>query len=155
YLLAHEPAEHAELRKLREFTQSLPRAVMQIPPEQGHLLAFLVKLIGARFVLEIGTFTGYSAMAIALALPPDGQLLTCDLDADAVAAGRPFWARAGVVDKIEVIIGPALSTLDRLAKQAQEFDMVFIDADKAEYDSYYEIALRLVRLDGLIVLDNM
>jgi predicted O-methyltransferase YrrM len=156
YVLASTPPEHPELRKLRDLTKTLPRSFMQILPEQGQLLAFLVRLVGARRVLEIGTFTGYSAMSMALALPADGTVVTCDADAHCVALGRPYWARAGVATKIEVVIGPALATLDRLTRQsAGGFDLVFIDADKPAYDRYYECALGLVRLGGLIVLDNM
>lgn len=156
YILANEPPEHQELRKLRDITRTLPRATMQIMPEQAHFLAFLVKLVGARHLLEIGTFTGYSAMAMALALPSDGKLLTCDVDPETVAIGRPFWERAGVADRIETIIGPALATLAAMAREeADRFDLAFIDADKPAYDGYYEFALRLVRPGGLIVLDNM
>jgi O-methyltransferase len=156
YLLANEPPEHVELSKLRSLTQGLQRSIMQIAPEQGHFLAFLVKLIGARRVLELGTFTGYSAMAMALALPDDGRLITCDVDDETVNIGAAFWQRAGVAHKIEVRIGPALATLDRLERHGgPSFDLVFIDADKPAYDAYYEAALRLVRPGGVIVLDNM
>jgi O-methyltransferase len=137
-------------------TQTLPNAHMQILPEQGHFLALLVKLLGAHSVLEIGTFTGYSTMALALALPADGKVTTCDLDEDSVAVGRTFWEKAGVVKRIDVMIGPALTTLAELTnKAASSFDLAFIDADKMAYDRYYEFALRLVRPGGLIVLDNM
>ena len=156
YLLACEPPEHDELSGLRDRTKVLPTAYMQILPEQGHFLAFLVKLIGARRVLELGTFTGYSALAMALALPQDGQVVTCDVSEDSVAVGRPYWQRAGVADKIKTKIGPALTTLAELTNDAaNSFDLAFIDADKPAYDSYYEFALRLVRSGGLIVLDNM
>ncbi|MEA2986223.1 MAG: hypothetical protein QOD94_2477 [Alphaproteobacteria bacterium] len=156
YILAHEPPEHDELRNLRALTQALPTARMQIVPEQGHLLAFLVPLIGARRVLEIGTFTGYSALALALALPPDGQVVTCDLDEESVTVGRPCWERAGVATKIKVMIAPALTTLAALKNAgASCFDLTFIDADKMEYDHYYEFALQLVRPGGLIIFDNM
>jgi len=156
YILANQPPEHEELRALRDLTQDLPQSMMQIVPEQGHLLAFLVKLTGARRVLELGTFTGYSAMAMALALPPDGRLVTCDVDSEAVDVGRGCWERAGVAGKIQVEIGPALATLDRLEREGKDaFDLVFIDADKSAYGRYYESALRLVRPGGLIILDNM
>jgi predicted O-methyltransferase YrrM len=156
YLLANEPPEHEELSKLRSLTQELPRSIMQIAPEQGHFLAFLIRLIGARRVLELGTFTGYSAMAMALALPDDGRLITCDVNDEMVSIGSAFWHRAGVAHKIEVRIGLALATLDRLERKgASSFDLVFIDADKPTYDSYYEAALRLIRPGGMIVLDNM
>jgi O-methyltransferase len=155
YILANQPPEHEELRRLRQLTQSLPRALMQIVPEQGHFLALLIKLIGARRVLELGTFTGYSALAMALALPDDGRLVTCDVNAETVNVGRGCWERAGVAAKIEVEIGPALATLDWLEGEGGTFDLIFIDADKPAYDRYYESALRLVRPGGLIVLDNM
>ena len=156
YILANEPPEHEELRNLRDLTQALPYGHMQILPEQGHFLAFLVKVIDARQVLEIGTFTGYSAMALALALPPDGQIVTCDLNEAMVTVGRPCWERAGVANKIAVMIGPALTTLAHLTNERTGgFDLAFIDADKMEYDRYYEFALRLVRPGGLIVFDNM
>jgi len=137
YILANEPPEHEELRNLRDLTQALPYAHMQILPEQGHFLAFLVKVIDARQVLEIGTFTGYSAMALALALPPDGQIVTCDLNEAMVTVGRPCWERAGVANKIAVMIGPALTTLAHLTNERTGgFDLAFIDADKLEYDRY-------------------
>ena len=156
YLLANEPPEHEELRKLHEQTRKMPNGRFQISPEQGHFLALLVRLIGARRALEIGTFTGYGALALALALPADGRLVTCDLNEESVSIGRPYWARAGVAEKIEAVIGPALATLAHLEGSAQIlFDFVFIDADKTAYDLYYEFAFQLVRQGGLIVLDNM
>src|SRR5260370_39092238 len=118
YLLRSEPAEHEELQKLRERTKRLPEARMQIAPEQRHFLAFLVRLIRARRTLELGTFTGYSALAMALALPPDGRVVTCDLCETWVDMGRLHWKRAGVDNKIEVKIGPALKTLERLESGA-------------------------------------
>jgi O-methyltransferase len=156
YLLASQPPEHEELCRLRSLTQGLPRSIMQIAPEQGHFLAFLIKLLGVRRVLELGTFTGYSAMAMALALPDDGTLITCDVNNEMVSIGAACWQRAGVAHKIEVRIGPALVTLDQLEREGDpSFDLVFIDADKPAYDSYYEAGLRLVRLGGIIILDNM
>jgi predicted O-methyltransferase YrrM len=156
YILANEPPEHEELRKLRDLTEAMPNARMQILPEQGHFLAFLVTLIGARRILEVGTFTGYSAMALALALPADGRVVTCDLNEEPIGVGRPCWERAGVAAKIDVVIGPAVDTLGRLERGNDEtFDLAFIDADKMAYDRYYEFALRLVRPGGLIVFDNM
>jgi len=157
YLLAIEPPEHEELRGLREATGKLPLARFQIAPEQGYLLAFLVRLIGAHLTLEIGTFTGYSALAVALALPCEGRLVACEIDEQWIDIGRPFWQRAGVAGKIEVKTGPALATLRSLEQTgaADSFDLVFIDANKEDYDGYYESALRLVRPTGVIVLDNM
>jgi predicted O-methyltransferase YrrM len=130
---------------------------MQITPEQGHLLALLVRLIGAQRVLEIGTFTGYSALAMALVLPADGCLTACDISEEWTGIARTHWQRAGVADKIYLRIAPALATLAQLEGEGglDGFGLVFIDADKTGYDAYYEAALRLVRPGGLIVLDNM
>ena len=157
YLLAHEPPEHAELRALREYTQQMPRGRKQITPEQGHLLALLVRLIGARRILEIGTFTGYSAMAMALALPDGGRLVACDISEEWTGVARAHWQRAGIANKIDLRIAPALETLAQLEQDGtrDQFELVFIDADKTGYNTYYESALRLVRPGGLIVLDNM
>jgi O-methyltransferase len=157
YLQAHQPPEHPELTALRLATQSHPEARMQITPEQGHLLALLVKLTGGRHVLEIGTFTGYSALAMALAMPPDGQLIACDISAEWTSIGQPFWRKAGLAGRIDLRIGPALDTLKRLEADggAGRFDLAFIDADKPGYDAYYEVCLRLVRPGGVIALDNM
>jgi caffeoyl-CoA O-methyltransferase len=156
YLLASQPPEHEELRKLREFTATLPGARLQIAPEQAPFLAFLVRLIGARHVLEIGTFTGYSTLAMALALARPGRLLTAEINGEWPAIGRPYWERANVSDKIEVCLGPARDTLEILkVKSARQFDFVFIDANKEDYDNYYEAALSLIRPGGLIALDNI
>ena len=157
YLVANQPPEHAELRKLREATSRMPRGRMQIGPEQGHFLAFLARLIGARRTLEIGTFTGYSALTMALALPADGKVLGCDISEEWVAVGRPYWARAGVAEKIDIRIGPAVETLHKLEQEgaAGSFDLAFIDADKENLDAYYESSLKLVKPGGLIVSDNM
>jgi predicted O-methyltransferase YrrM len=156
YVVRHN-REHPELAKLREATASHPRANMQISPEQGALLAMLVKLIGARRTIEIGVFTGYSALAVALALPADGRLLGCDISDEFTRVGRPYWERAGVADKIELVLEPALHTLDaRLATgEAGRYDFAFIDADKANYDGYYERCLKLLRTGGLIAFDNV
>ena len=158
YLLAHEPPEHEQLRALREYTRQLPDGRMQITPEQGHLLALLVRLMGAHRTLEIGTFTGYSALAVALALPASGQIVACDISDEWTSIGREYWQRAGVAEKIDLRIAPALGTLLRdsnVKAGPDQFDFAFIDADKPGYDAYYEAALRLVRPGGLIVLDNM
>jgi caffeoyl-CoA O-methyltransferase len=157
YLLDHSLREHAELAALREATRAHPRARMQISPEQGQFMALLVKLIGARRTIEIGVFTGYSALAVALALPDDGRILACDVSDEFTSVGRPYWQRAGVARKIELVLAPALATLDaRLAAgEAGAYDFAFIDADKAYYDGYYERCLRLVRPGGLIAIDNV
>ncbi len=161
YILAHSLREPEVLRRLREETASLPGANMQIGPEQGQFMALLVELIGARRTLEIGTFTGYSALVVALALPPEGRVVACDVSAEYTAVARRYWAEAGVADKIELHLAPALETLDRLlapgqaGSQAESFDFAFIDADKANYGAYYERALALLRPGGLIAIDNV
>jgi predicted O-methyltransferase YrrM len=157
YLIDHAVREHPAQAALREATRAHPHASMQIAPDQGQLMALLVKLIGARRCIEIGTFTGYSALTVALALPEDGRLLACDISDEYTRMGRPFWLQAGVADKIELVLGPALETLDvRLsAGEAGHHDFAFIDADKVNYDGYYERCLKLLRPGGLIVLDNM
>jgi caffeoyl-CoA O-methyltransferase len=156
YVVQHN-REHPELAKLREATASHPRANMQISPEQGALLQMLVRLIAARRTIEIGVFTGYSALAVALALPPDGRILACDISDEYTRVGRPYWERAGVADRIELVLEPALLTLDaRLATgEAGRYDFAFIDADKSNYDAYYERCLRLLRSGGLIAFDNV
>jgi len=145
------------LRQLREETARLPQSRMQISPEQGALMAMLVGLMGARRCLEVGTFTGYSALSVALALPADGRLVCCDLSREWTDVARRYWDSAGVADRIELRIGPAIDTLDALLAEgdADSFDFAFIDADKPNYDGYYERALRLVRPGGVIAIDNV
>ena len=157
YLLANSLREHPALEQLRDETSRLPGAGMQIAPEQGQFMALLVELTGARRVLEIGCFTGYSALAMALALPPNGGLITLEANPEPVEVGRRAWAAAGVADRIEVRIGLALERLDELLQEgsAETFDLAFIDADKKNYDAYYERALKLVRTGGMILLDNV
>jgi predicted O-methyltransferase YrrM len=144
--------EHPVLAKLREDTAVLPEREMQIAPEQGALMSLLVKLTGARRILEIGTFTGYSSTAMALALPPDGRITCCDVSREWTDRARQAWADAGVADRVDLHLGPADATLSRL--EPAQFDLAFIDADKPAYDTYYEACLRLVRHGGLILLDN-
>lgn len=157
YLLSVSLREPEILRQLREETIQHPMARMQIAPEQGQFMALLVQLIGAKKTLEIGVFTGYSALVVALALPPDGRLVACDVSAEFTAIARGYWQKAGVADKIGLHIAPALETLDQLlaAGEAESFDFAFIDADKSNYDGYYERSLQLVRPGGLIVIDNV
>ena len=157
YVVEAHAAEHPVLASLRESTGRMRNAGMQIAPEQGHFLAFLIKLMGARRTLEVGTFTGYSALATALALPEDGTMVACDVSEEWTVIAREHWNKAGVADKIDLRIGPALETLAALLEDGQgdSFDFAFIDADKPEYDGYYEACLRLVRVGGLIVFDNM
>lgn len=156
YLLGHSLREHPEQTALREATRSHVHAGMQISPEQGQLMSLLVKLIGARRTIEIGTFTGYSALTVALALPADGKVLACDISEAYTSIGKPFWQRAGVADKIELVIAPATEMLDAriAAGESGRHDFAFIDADKTGYDAYYERCLQLVRAGGLIAIDN-
>lgn len=156
YVLDHSLREHPEQAALREATREHPRAEMQISPEQGQFMQMLAKLIGARRTIEVGTFTGYSALTVALALPDDGRVLACDISDEYTAVGKPYWQRAGVAHKIELVIAPAADTLaGRLARgEAGAHDFAFIDADKAAYDTYYELCLQLIRPGGLIAFDN-
>lgn len=157
YLLAHSLREHPELAALREATRTHPRASMQIAPEQGQLMALLVKLLGARRTIEVGVFTGYSALAVALALPEDGRILACDVSDEYTRVAREYWQRAGVAHKIELVLAPAAQTLAAriAAGEAQTYDFAFIDADKTGYDGYYEQCLQLLRAGGLIAIDNV
>jgi predicted O-methyltransferase YrrM len=145
------------LGRLRAETATMPEAQMQIAVEEGAFLSMLVKLLGARRVLEVGTFTGYSSTAMAFALPPDGRLVCCDISEEFTAVARRTWAEAGVADRVELHLGPAIETLDALLAEgaAGTFDMAFIDADKGNYAGYYERALRLVRSGGLVAIDNV
>ncbi len=146
------------LRRLREETAATnPMAVMAISPVQGQLMMLLLKLIGARRTIEVGVFTGYSSLCTALALPADGRIVACDVSEEWTAVARRYWAEAGVADKIALRLAPATETLDALLAdgQAGTFDFAFIDADKANYDEYYERILKLMRPGGLIVFDNM
>ena len=157
YLLSVSLRESEVQRALREETAEHPKANMQIAPEQGQFLQLLVRMIGARHTLEIGVFTGYSALAVAEALPPNGQVVACDISDEYTQTARRYWKEAGVADTIDLRIAPALDTLDALLDdgQAGTFDFAFIDADKTEYDGYYERCLRLLRPGGVIALDNM
>lgn len=157
YLSTHALRESDILRQLREETARMPMARMQISPEQGQFMAFLVRLMGAKKTLEVGVFTGYSTLAVALALPPDGRHVACDVSEEWTSVGRRFWMEAGVTDKIDLRIAPALQTLDALleAGEAGTFDFSFIDADKLSYDAYYERALELVRPGGVVAIDNV
>lgn len=156
YLLDVSVREPEILRRLRDETAALPNARMQISPEQGQLMALLVRLVSARNIIEVGTFTGYSALVMALALPADGRLIACDINEDWTAIGRRYWAEAGVTDRISLHLAPALQTLDGLLQQGagESFDIAFIDADKESYAAYYERALRLLRPGGLLLVDN-
>ncbi len=157
YILNTCVKEDAILAALRELTQQHKMAVMQIAPEQGQLMQFLVKLIGAKRTLELGTFTGYSALAVAMALPEDGKVLACDTSEEWTNIGKPYWEKAGVAHKIDLRIAPAAVTLQELivAHEEGSYDFAFIDADKAGYPDYYEYCLQLVRSGGLIAIDNV
>jgi predicted O-methyltransferase YrrM len=153
YVRRHGVREHPALVRLRDDTSRMPMAQMQIASEQGAFMALLVRLIGARRILEIGTFTGYSSTAMALALPPDGRIVCLDVSEEWTSRAKEAWAEAGVADRAELRIGPAAESLRELEDDA--FDLAFIDADKTGYDTYYEGCLRVVRPGGLILIDNV
>ncbi len=157
YLLDVSLREPDVARELREVTASHPQAAMQISPEQGQFMGMLVRLIGARRCIEVGTFTGYSTLCVAAGLPDDGTVVACDVSAEFTDVARPFWRLAGVEDKIDLRIAPALETLDQLlgAGGAGEYDFIFIDADKTNYRHYYERGLDLLCPGGLIAIDNV
>ncbi len=156
YVTEEASQESDVLKELREETDKLPLYVMQIPPDQGALISFLIKLIGARKALEIGVFTGYSSICIASALPEDGQLIACDISDEWTSIALRYWKKAGIEHKIDLRLAPALETADQLIADGQEgaFDFVFIDADKESNELYYEAALKLLRPGGLIMIDN-
>jgi predicted O-methyltransferase YrrM len=156
YVLRASPREPDVLARLRKATASVPNSVMQIGSDQGQLMALLVKLIGARRCIELGTYPGYSALAVALALPSDGLLITCDVSDEWTSVGRPFWREAGVESRIDLRLAPALETLEELlvGGERETFDFAFVDADKPNYGAYYEKLLVLVRPGGLIAVDN-
>lgn len=157
YLLNVSLRESPLLKRLREETAHLSMSRWQIAPEQGQFMSLLVQLTGARRLLEIGTFTGYSAICLASAMPSDGQLICCDLPGDYNAIARRYWHEAGLLERIDLRLAPALETLTALERggQGDSFDLIFIDADKANYPVYLEHALALVRPGGLILFDNV
>lgn len=156
YLLDASLREPPVLARLRKETQAMPEANLQIAPEQGQLMTLLVELMGARRAIDIGVFTGYSALCTALGLPEDGRLVACDTSEEWTAIARRYWREAGVEARIDLRIAPAHETLEALlaAGEAGRFDFVFIDADKPGYERYYELSLELVRRGGLITFDN-
>lgn len=156
YIRQHAVREPSVLRRLRDVTAGHPESQMQIAPEQGQLMAMLIKLMGARRALEVGVFTGYSSTAVAMAMPPDGRLVACDVSEEYTSVARRFWKEAGIAHKIDLRIAPAAETLAALLDEggARTFDFAFIDADKVGYDLYYERTLPLLRDGGLILLDN-
>lgn len=157
YLLNVSLRENPIQKELRDATRNLSSFDMQISPEQGQFMALLVKLMGAKKTLEIGVFTGYSSLAVALALPQDGQMVVCDVNEEWTSLAQEFWTKASVRHKINLVLRPALETLETLIatkSEANSFDFIFIDADKANYSAYYECALKLCRPGGLILIDN-
>ncbi|MEG4091692.1 class I SAM-dependent methyltransferase [Microcoleus sp. AT3-A2] len=157
YLLSISLREPDILASLREETAKHPMAQMQIAPEQGQFMELMVQLMGATKTLEIGVFTGYSSLCVALALPSNGQIIACDVSEEYTAIARRYWEAAGVANKISLQLGPAINTLDKLIAEGQAgtFDFAFIDADKENYEAYFERSLQLVRNGGLIVIDNV
>jgi len=156
YMLDVSLREHPVLRELRDNTQATMALFnMQVAPEQAQFMQFLIKSIKARKVLELGTFTGYSALAMALALPEDGRLVTCDINEEWTEHAPAFWQKAGVDHKISLRLAPALQSLQQLLADGQQFDFIFIDADKTNYVNYYELALKLLSPGGIIAIDNI
>lgn len=156
YIIENVVREDPLLRRLREETLQRPNARMAIGPEQGQFMQLLARAIGARRYLEIGVFTGYSSLSMALALPADGRIVACDVSEEFTAVARRYWSEAGVAGKIDLRIAPALQTVARLkAERVEPFDIAFIDADKNNVDSYYEAALELVRPGGFVLVDNV
>ena len=156
YLLSVSLRETDLQRRLREETSTLSMARMQISPEQGQFMALIARLVAARRCLEVGVFTGYSSLAVALALPEDGRIVACDVSEEWTSVARRYWAAAGVADRIDLRLAPAIDTLDELiaAGDAGTYDLAFIDADKTSYLAYYERALVLLRPGGLLMTDN-
>jgi caffeoyl-CoA O-methyltransferase len=157
YILKNSVREPDILTRLRAETDAHPMARYQIPPEQGQFFQLLIRMLGARRTLEVGVFTGYSSLSVALALPPDGRIIACDVSEEYTSIARRYWTEAGVSGKIDLRIGPAADTLDVLIRSGESgtFDFAFIDADKSGYPRYYEQCLALIRPGGLIALDNM
>lgn len=157
YLLGNSLRESAVCRRLREETNTLSVGTMQVSPEQGQFMALLVELTGTRKAVEVGTFTGYSALCVAQALPEDGTLVCCDVSEEWTRVGRKHWKQAGVSDRVDLRIGPAIDTLKAIRDAGEEgtFDFGFIDADKTSYRSYYEHMLALLRKGGLLLIDNV
>lgn len=157
YVLEQGTRETAAMARLREETSTMREAHLQISADQGQFLAFMARAIGAQQALEVGTFTGYSAMAIAGALPVNGQLVTCDISEEYTAVAQRYWREAGLEDRIQLRLAPALETLQGLLADgyARRFDLVFVDADKTGYGDYYEHGLKLLRPGGVMIFDNV
>jgi caffeoyl-CoA O-methyltransferase len=156
YLLQVGVQEPEILQQLRRDTAAMPNARMQIGPDQGRFMRWLVELIGAKQCLEIGVFTGYSALAVALGIPDGGRLVACDIDFETTQIAARYWELAGVADRIQLVLGEGMDTLRTLVADGQlgRFDFAFIDADKESYDNYYETCLLLLRVGGLLLIDN-
>lgn len=157
YVWQYGLREHPALKELRTETEKLPSSMMQICPEQGALMGNLIRLIAAKKTIEVGTYTGYSAMAVALALPDDGEVVACDVSEEWTSVAKKAWEKAGIANKIDLQLAPASNTLDALLEEGKEgsFDFAFIDADKTNYQIYYEQCLKLIRQGGVIVIDNV
>jgi len=157
YLISASLREPPILRRLREETAAMPQGVMEVPPEHGQFMGLLAQLMGVKNALEIGVFTGYSSLSVALAMPDDGRMVACDISEEFTKVARRYWKEAGVEHKIQLHLRPALETLRELMAEgrANSFDFAFIDADKTSYAKYYECALELVRPGGLIMVDNV
>ena len=157
YLLDNSLREPDVLESLRKETAQLPTANMQIAPEQGQFMALLVQLIGAQKTIEVGVYTGYSALAVAVALPDNGQILACDISEEYTSVARRYWQKANVTNKIDLHLAPATETLNKAISQGKSasFDFAFIDADKENYGEYFELCLELLRPGGLIAVDNV
>ena len=156
YLLQHSLKEHPVLLKLRQETAKLPFANMQIAPEQGQFMALLVRILNATKILEVGTFTGYSSLSMALAMSSKGKIIACDISEKWTSLAQQYWKKAGKEEQIELRLGNALATLEALLPvEAETFDLMFIDADKTNYQNYYELGLKLLRQGGLILVDNV
>jgi caffeoyl-CoA O-methyltransferase len=157
YLTSVSLRETPLLKRLRDETAAHPRGTMQVPPEHGQFMALLVQLMGAKNALEVGVFTGYSSLCVAMALPDDGRIVACDISEEFTSVARRYWKEAGVENKIDLRIAPALATLDGLLAEGRQngFDFAFIDADKGNYSNYYDRAFELVRPGGLIMVDNV
>ena len=157
YVWQYGLREHPALKELRTETEKLPSSMMQICPEQGALMGNLIRLIAAKKTIEVGTYTGYSAMAVALALPDDGEVVACDGSEEWTSVAKKAWEKAGIANKIDLQLAPASNTLDALLAEGKEgsFDFAFIDADKTNYQIYYELCLKLIRQGGVIVIDNV
>lgn len=155
YILRSSLRDTDVQRRLREETASMKNAGMQIGPDQGQFMAFLVLLIGAKKCVEVGVFTGYSSLSVALALPRDGKIIALDLSEEYTSIARRYWEEAGVKHKIDLRLGPALTSLDGLLHGSHDYDFAFIDADKVNYDGYYERCLKLLRKGGVIAIDNV